>query len=248
MRVLHTGSRRGTRRADRGYGSGMARTTVAWLGAALLVASCSGSDASGETTAPSTDSPTTVTTSNDDETNTTSSTTTTTTTSTATTTTTQPPPTTISDDELAAEVEAAYFAAYDAYHTAILDPGDEDLRRQVRATYTAQALERVDSFLDRMVESKWIARPNPSVEASAVITGAVEFENGDRTLASIVACEINPEWFFELDSGPNGEEALLRDTVFRVDVAIEFELTEEGWKNAGGGEAVETAGVESCDQ
>lgn len=162
--------------------------------------------------------------------------------------TTELPPTTVSDADLAAEVEAAYLAAFDAYHAALLDPSNEALRDAVRDTHSGDGeAERIE-ILDDLVALNRIARSHPTLVPVATVTGSVRFENESRTQASLVACEIIPEWFFEVGSGPNGEDALLRDTVLRADVIAVLEIEDDVWTDAGGSTTSEQVGVATCDE
>lgn len=223
------------------YGFGMLRTISVVVATTLLLASCAGSDEADDT--PTTSAAPTPTAEVAVETTTTEA-------APPTTTTTEPTPTTTEVDEeaLIAEVEAAYFAGYDAYHRAIFDPANEELRAALAEFRHGDALANVLGILDDLVELNAVARENPDFGPSrGEITGPVRFTNDAFSEASIVVCELNAEWFVEPEAGPNGEDSILRTDVIRSDLTVLLQLIEGSWKVVAGGAGSDQIGVETCD-
>lgn len=161
---------------------------------------------------------------------------------------TDAPTTTVDEAEIIAEVEAAYFASFDAYHEAILEPTNPALKNRLSDLYVDEGQTFVVGILDDLVRSNRIAKPHSVTLPQTVITGPVRFEDEGRTEASLVACQINPEAFYEVGGGPDGEDALLRDDVIRVDAIVLMRVQDGRWLNAGGDITRDLAGVETCDE
>jgi hypothetical protein len=121
------------------YSLAMRRSAAVLVLAALAVAACSGSDDAATTNLTATSAPATTVAEP------------TTTPDTVTTTvveTTSAPPTTVDDEARLRAAEQAYIAAWEAYHAAILDPSDRDLRAEVERTNTGPNLEATIKTLD----------------------------------------------------------------------------------------------------
>ncbi|MEO1058234.1 MAG: hypothetical protein AAFY28_15090, partial [Actinomycetota bacterium] len=162
----------------------MRRGGYALVVGALVVAACSSSESADESTSTLAPTTTAVTT-------TTASTTTTAPTTSTSTTTTVAPTTTASEEQILADVEAAYFAAREAYLAAAQDPANEELRQGIADTYTGANLELTTNQLDDFAESGTYAEVDPDDAPFAVnLEGPVRLES-DPPLADLVVCEVN---------------------------------------------------------
>jgi hypothetical protein len=207
------------------YSSAMRRSAVMLVLAALAVAACSGSDEAA-TTEPTTTSVPATTAAEP-----------TTSTDAATTTvveTTAAPPTTVDDEARLRAAEQAYIESWEAYHAAILDPSDPDLRAEVERTYMGGNLEVAVTALDGFVEADYVARANPDVPASVVIVESALFVPGETDRAELISCEINSEAYFEVGSAPDGGDALVRDEAVVLQLLVRIKLTDGVWKSESG--------------
>jgi hypothetical protein len=207
------------------YSSAMRRSAAVLVLAALAVAACSGSDDAATTSPTATSAPATTVAEP------------TTTPNSVTTTvveTTSAPPTTVDDEARLRAAEQAYIAAWEAYHAAILDPSDPDLRAEVERTYMGGNLEIAVTALDGFVEADYVARANPDVPASVVIVKSALFVPGETDRAELIACEVNSEAYFEAGSAPDGGDALVRDEAVVLQLLVRIKLTDGVWKSESG--------------
>ncbi|RLE25024.1 MAG: hypothetical protein DRJ50_03720, partial [Actinobacteria bacterium] len=145
------------------YSSAMRRMVAVLVLAALAAGACSGSDESASTEPTVTSAPSTTVA---EPTSTTDAATTTNVEITAA------PSTTVDDEARLRAAEDAYIASWEAYHAAILDPSDPDLRAEVERTYTGGNLEGVVDTLDGYVAAGYVARLHPDVPARTVVLSA----------------------------------------------------------------------------
>lgn len=207
------------------YSSAMRRMAVMIVLAALAAGACSGSDEGGST-APTVTSARTTTAAEP-----------TTTTDAVTTTsveTTAAPSTTVDDEARLRAAEEAYIASWEAYHAAILDPSDPELRAEVTRLFTGPNLELAVSALDDFKEAGYVARVNPDVPAEVSLLTSALFVPDETNLVDLIACEINSEWYFEVGSRPDGGDALVRDEVIAVRLLVRIRWDDGEWKSESG--------------
>jgi hypothetical protein len=205
--------------------------------AALAVGACSGSDEAATTEATATSAPATTVAEP------------TTTTDAATTTvveTTAAPPTTVDDEARLRAAEQAYIESWEAYHAAILDPSDPELRAEVERTYMGGNLEVAVMALDGFVEADYVARVNPDVPAQVSLLNPAMFVPGETDLVDLIACEINSEWYYEVGARPDGGDALVRDEVVAVRLLVRIRWANGAWKSESGEVVASDAGDEEC--
>jgi hypothetical protein len=205
--------------------------------AALAVGACSGSDEAATTEPTTTSAPATTLPES------------TTTTEAATTTvveTTAAPPTTVDDEARLRAAEQAYIAAWEAYHAAILDPSDPDLRAAVERTNTPGAFEVASSVLDQFVVAGIVAKPHPEILAEVSVLSNAMFVPGEADLADLISCEINSEAYYEIGTAPDGSDALVRDDVFVVRSLTRIEWDGENWRLHSGETLSERVGAVGC--
>jgi len=208
------------------YCSRMRSAVTVAVFATLVLAACSGSDESAETSQPAaTPPPSTI--------STTIPAATTSTTTTAPETTTSP--TTAPDDPVRLKAAGdAYIASWEAYHAAILDPANPDLRAEVERTHTDPSLDLAISTLDSYAAADYVARPNPDVSAQASLLTDVLLVPGETDLVDVITCEINSEAYYEVGSAPDGGDALIRDEIVVLRQLIRIALVNGDWKMRGG--------------
>lgn len=205
--------------------------------ATLTLAACSSSDESADTSQPLVlPSPAT-----------TSTTVAATTSTTSTIPETTVPPTTAADDPARLEAAGdAYIASWEAYHAAILDPTNPDLRAEIERTNTEPALDFVISALDSFVASNYVARPNLDVPAQVSLLSDVLLVPGESDLVDVIACEINSEAYYEIGAAPDGSDALVRDEIFVVHQVVRIRLVDGQWKTQDGSVRERRSGDVGC--
>lgn len=189
--------------------------------ATLALAACSSSDESADTSQPLVlPSPAT-----------TSTTVAATTSTTSTIPETTVPPTTAADDPARLEAAGdAYIASWEAYHAAILDPTNPDLRAEIERTSTAETLELKISTVDSYAAANYVARLNPDVPAEVSLLTSVKLIPDETDFVDVVACEVNSEAFYEIGAAPDGSDALVRDEIVVLRVLVRMRLKEGQWK------------------
>jgi hypothetical protein len=203
---------------------------------AVLLAACSSADEPVATAPPATLVPTTAP----------SSTVAPTTVATTTPPSTLPPTTALDDPARMRAAEAAYIAAWEAYHAAILDPANPELREAIRRTYTGANLEGVLETLDGFVASGIVARANAIVPSEVSIQSAAKPIPGEDDGADLIACERNSESYFEVRAAPNGEEALLRDEIVVLQVLVRIKYVAGRWRSESGETLSRLSGDVEC--
>ncbi len=158
-------------------------------------------------------------------------------------------PTTTVDAEAAAiaSVEQAALDAYAAYHAAILDPSNPELRAEVERTHAEGALEGVIEILDNLIAAGQVFRPHPELRPRTEVVGAVRFIDGDPNFADLIVCNFNPESVVEVGAAPDGSDALVRDDVFTVKNVLAFKLIDGRWFFTGGDSITEAVGDVGCE-
>jgi hypothetical protein len=219
--------RRGIRLVDGCYSSAMRRSAAVLVLAALAVAACSGSDEAATTDPTTTSVP--ATTAAEPTTSTDAATTTV-----VETTTTTAPTTTVDDEARLRAAEQAYIAAWEAYHAAILDPSDPELRAEVERTNTGLNLEAAISTLDGFVEENYVARAHLDQPAEVSVLTAAMPVPGELNLVDLIACEVNSESYFEVGSAPDGGDALVRDEVVVLRLLVRIRFVDGKWKTESG--------------
>ncbi|MEM8620190.1 MAG: hypothetical protein AAGF73_10745 [Actinomycetota bacterium] len=210
---------------------------------ALAIAACSssesGSESTGSTTTiaadPSTTSLPSTTTSTEQPT----------TTSTTATPTTEAPTTTASEEQVLADVEAAYFAAREAYLAAAQDPTNEDLREGIADTYTGANLELANQLLDELAESATVAVVDPENAPFAVLLAGPVINSEDPTFAELVVCEINSEIYVPVD-GITGSDPGLATNGSIIRLFVRFQLVDGSWLSRSGDVLAEIASADEC--
>jgi hypothetical protein len=207
------------------YSSAMRRSAVMLVLAALAVAACSGSNEAATTDPTTTSVPATTAAEP------------TTTTDAVTTTvveTTAAPPTTVDDESRLRAAEQAYIESWEAYHAAILDPSDPELRAEVERTNTGLNLEAAISTLDGFVEENYVARAHLDQPAEVSVLTAAMPVPGELNLVDLIACEVNSESYFEVGSAPDGGDALARDEVVVLRLLVRIRFVDGKWKTESG--------------
>jgi hypothetical protein len=215
----------------------MRRSAAMLVLAALAVAACSGSNEAATTDPTTTSVPATTAAEP------------TTSTDAATTTvveTTAAPPTTVDDEARLRAAEQAYIESWEAYHAAILDPYDPELRAEVERTFTGPNLEGFLEGLDGFVESGVVARPNLDVQADVSIISEAKDVPGESDLVDLIGCEVNSEWYVEVGSAPDGSDAIVRDEIFVYRVLTRMRLIDGEWKSESGETLSERVGDVAC--
>jgi hypothetical protein len=207
--------------------------------AALAVAACSGSNEAATTDPTTTSAP--ATTAAEPTPNTDAATTT-------VAETTAAPPTTVDDEARLRAAEQAYIESWEAYHAAILDPSDPELRAEVERAYTPGAFEVASSVLDQFVMAGIAAKPHPSILAEVSVLSNAMFVPGDGDLADLISCEINSEAYYEIGTAPDGSYALVRDDVFVVRSLVRIEWDGENWRLHSGETLSERVGAVGCSE
>lgn len=204
---------------------------------ALVAGACSGSDEAATTDPPTTSAPSS-----------TAVDPTTTAAEVATTVveTTDAPTTTTDDEARLRAAEQAYIASWEAYHAAILDPSDPDLRAEVERTYTGGNLEVAIAALDEFVDANYVARVNPTVAAEVLLLTPAMFVPGETDLVDLIACEVNSEWYFEIGTRPDGGDALVRDEVVALRILVRIRWEDGEWKSESGEIVASGIGVDQC--
>jgi len=210
------------------YCSAMRRSVAVLVLAAFVAGACSGSDE-----ASSTDPPDPTVTSAPSTTDV-DSTTTTVVVTTTNVETTIAPTTTVDDEARLRAAEEAYIAAWEAYHAAILDPSDPELRAEVERTNTGSNLEAALMAIDGFVEANYVARPHPELLAEVSILSEAMPVPDEPDLVDLIACEINSEAYFEVGSAPDGGDALVRDEVVVLRLLVRLRLVDGEWKTDSG--------------
>jgi len=204
----------------------------------MVLAACSGSDESAETSQPmATPPPSTI--------NTTIPATTTSTTTTIPETTNSP--TTAPDDPVRLKAAGdAYIASWEAYHAAILDPANPDLRAAYKRTAIGPVLESGVGALDNYASSNFVARSNPDVPARVSLMSDVLVVPGETDLVDVVVCEINSESYFEVGSAPGGGDALIQDEIIVLRLLVRLRLIDGQWKVESGETLSRLSGDVEC--
>jgi len=210
--------------------------------ASILVAACS-SENETVSTGPTViaEPPTTVT-------QPTSTTEAATTTTAAATSTTVAPSTTISDEDRFRAAEQAFVESWEAYHAAILDPANPELRAEIERLATPETYQITIDVLDGFVEGGIVARPHPSIPAEVSVISDVAFVPGKRDLVDFIVCEINSEFYFEVGTAPDGSDALFRDEVYAVNSLQRMVWDGESWRLHSGEVRSERVGVAECSE
>ena len=219
------------------YSSAMRRSAAMLVLAALAVASCSGSDEAATTEPTATSAPATTVAEP------------TTTTDAVTTTvveTTAAPPTTVDDEARLRAAEQAYIAAWEAYHAAILDPSDPELRAEVERTFTGPNLEGSFAALDDYVAAGFVARRNPDMSAEVSILTSARPVPDEVDLVDLIACEVNSEAYYEIGSRPDGGDALVRDEIAALRLLVRIRLVDGLWKSESGETLSRNSGDVGC--
>ena len=215
----------------------MRRTVAVLVLAALGAGACSGSDDASSTdptatSAPSTTVPEPATTID-----------------VATTTSaeaTVAPSTTVDDDARLRAAEQAYIESWEAYHAAILDPSDPELRAGVERTYTGGNLDGVLETLDGYVAAGYVARVHPDVLARTVVLSAPMPIPGEPDRVDMIVCEVNSELYFEVGSAPDGGDALVRDEVVTVRILARLKFENGEWRSESGKRLSRVTGDAGC--
>lgn len=205
--------------------------------ATLTLAACSSSDESADTSQPLVlPSPAT-----------TSTTVAATTSTTSTIPETTVPPTTAADDPARLEAAGeAYIASWEAYHAAILDPTNPDLRAEIERTTTGVTLDKSISTLEGYAAASYVARPNPDVLAQVSLLTDVLLVPGETDLVDVVTCEINSEMYYQVGSAPDGGDSLIQDEVVVLRQLIRIALVDGEWKTRGGEVLSQRSGDVAC--
>jgi hypothetical protein len=156
------------------------------------------------------------------------------------------PTTTVDDQARLRAAEQAYIAAWEAYHAAILDPSDPDLRAEVERLFAGPNLEGFVDGLDGFVEAGVIARPHPDVPADVSILAHAKEVPGESDLIDLVGCEVNSEWYVEVGTAPDGSDAIVRDEIFVYRVLTRMRLIEGQWRSESGETLSERVGNVPC--
>jgi len=216
----------------------MRKSVAVLVLAAFVAGSCSGSDEVASTDPP-------------DPTMTSAPSTTlaapTTTTATTISETTESPTTTVDDDEVRLRAaEQAYIASWEAYHAAILDPSDPELRAEVERLLTGPNLETANAALDEFVSANYVARPHPDRVSKALILETAQFVPGETDRVEMIVCEVNGESYFEVGSAPDGGDALVRDEVFVLEILVRMKWEDGQWRSESGERRSRLVGEVDC--
>jgi len=238
--VMMTGDPRKTVDHDGCYCSAMRKTVAVVVIASIFVAACSSANdnaSTGPTTTPA--PPTTA----DQPTSSTEAVTTT-----AATSTTIAPSTTISDEDRFRAAEQAFIESWEAYHAAILDPANPELRAELERLATPGTFQIMVDVLDGFVEGGIVAKPHPSIPAEVSVVSDVLYVPGEQDLVDFVVCEINSEFYFEVGTAPDGSDALIRDEVYAVNLLQRMAWDGTSWRLHSGEVRSEKVGVAECSE
>jgi len=218
------------------YSSAMRRAVAVVVFASFAVAACSGSDESASTDPPVTEQTTTAA----------EAVTTTEVATTSTVETTVAPTTTVDEEARLRAAEQAYIESWEAYHAAILDPSNPDLRAEVERTFTGPNLSASIEALDDYVDAAFVARPNPDVQAEVLVLTPALPVPGEDDLIDLIACEVNSEAYFEVGSRPDGGDSLIRDEVVVLRLLVRIRLVDGLWKSESGETLSRSSGDVGC--
>ncbi len=206
---------------------------------ALVVAACSGSESGEESTSTLAATTTAATT--------TTSTVATTTTPAPTTapTTTMAPTTTASEEQILADVEAAYFAAREAYLAAVQDPTNQDLREVALDLYAGLNRDQLVETLDEFESDGIRAVIDPDNPPIAIVLAGPELQSQDPNLADLVVCEVNSERYIAVAEGV-GTSIAIREEAVIGRVLVRFVFDDGRWKSSEGEVLARLESVNEC--
>ncbi|NQY55698.1 MAG: hypothetical protein HRT86_04290, partial [Ilumatobacteraceae bacterium] len=143
------------------------------------------------------------------------------------------------------EVEAAYFAAREAYLAAAQDPTNEELREGIAETYTGANLELTLKQLDELATTASFAEVDPDSPPSALFLEGPVLVESDAALADMVICEVNSERYLQRPAGA-AEPVVIRDEPVVVRVFVRLEFVDGAWKSQSGDVLARVSTEDEC--